>query len=589
MKLHKFNKNKSLSKLRFKQNRNKNIKVISIVLSVVILFIAIIYFSFARFETNSDIFHLINGKVGLFQKWVDVDYYGDNLLYNLEDVEDVTNTKMTYSVYDETITVTANENDGYGNTNGRINLETGKTYIFNCDTNGTWGSGTTSNVTDTVEAFLTYEGQSTTGNVIRMNHSKNFEFTASKSGTYYLRLDVNTNGKTYKFNNISIRKKIDSKTYRNNRAIESLSTLSSSSSTFVGWYSDYKESNRVDSSTIVTPSLTKLFAKSINNTSLTAKILNDNNVNDGIYSKNPTLSKVAISQEYYDTLPSTCEGDGCIKKSAAIVENGIYANEDDYGTTYYFRGHIENNYILFAGYCWRIVRINGNDTIKLLYQGETCDSTTGLYQTKYNTHQAKPAIVGYMYGDIDGSTYDEIFEIVNESEVKKTIDQWYNDKISTYNSYLSDTLFCNDKSYFYINGFDKTKSINQNNATFKCQLQDDRYTVNDTIVGNGALSYPIALITADELVFAGAKAGSSAATTRNTDYYAYNGLQNWTMTPQGAGYTSSQVRIWTSSKYVHMDALNGPYYARPAINLRANVTYSSGTGTSINPYEIVYN
>ena len=585
MLLNKFNKDKAL--LKVKNNRSKNIKIASIVLSIILLTGAIIYFSFARFEANSDILHLINGKVGLFQKWVDVDYYGDNLLYNLEDVKDVTSNKMTYSVYDGTVTVTANENDGYGNTNGRIILDTNKTYVFNCDTNGTWGSGTTSNVTDTVEAYLAYEGKSTTGNTIRMKDSNNFEFTASKSGTYYLRLDVNTNGKTYKFNNISIREKIDSKTYRNNRAIENLSTLSSSGSTFVGWYSDYKESNRVDSSTIVTPSLTKLFARSIDNTSLTAKILNDNNVNDDIYSKKPTLSKVAVSQEYYDTLPATCEGNGCIKKSAAIVENGIYTNEDDYGTTYYFRGHIENNYILFGGYCWRIVRINGNDTIKLLYQGETCDSNTGSYESIYNDHQAKPAIIGYMYGDIDGSTYDEMFEIVNESEIKKTVDQWYNDKISTYNSYLSDTLFCNDKSYFYINGFDKAEnSINQKNASFKCQLKDDRYTVDDTIIGNGALSYPIALITADELVFAGAKAGSSEKTTRNTNYYAYNGLSNWTMTPCAAGYTSSSVRIWNSGAYVHMDALNGPRYARPAINLRANVKYSSGTGTATDPYTI---
>ena len=67
----------------------------------------------------------------------------------------------------------------------------------------------------------------------------------------------------------------------------------------------------------------------------------------------------------------------------ATADEGMYKVEDDLGMSYYFRGAVENNYVKFAGYWWRIVRINGNGSIRLIYDGTSAhangESSTDPY------------------------------------------------------------------------------------------------------------------------------------------------------------------------------------------------------------------
>lgn len=137
-----------------------------------------------------------------------------NLLYGLEDTNGEVaargsttnpNSYIDYSINDDSITVTNNgtQDDGYGLIEPiKINLEKGKTYIFNCDTDGTIGA--TGN-TDTIEILFGLDGKWITW--IRMNSTTNYEFTPTTTGTYWLRLDVNQKGKTHTFSNISITEK----------------------------------------------------------------------------------------------------------------------------------------------------------------------------------------------------------------------------------------------------------------------------------------------------------------------------------------------------------------------------------------------
>ena len=130
-------------------------------------------------------------------------------------------------------------------------------------------------------------------------------------------------------------------------------------------------------------------------------------------------------------------------------DKGLYAAQDDYGTSYYYRGSVNNNYVYFAGYYWRIIRINGDGSVRLLYAGTTSDAT-GLSVTignsAFNIKPNLPLYVGYMYGDINGTTLEEVNANINDSTIKTYLETWYQEHLSNYASYIADSGFCNDRT-----------------------------------------------------------------------------------------------------------------------------------------------
>ena len=127
----------------------------------------------------------------------------------------------------------------------------------------------------------------------------------------------------------------------------------------------------------------------------------------------PDFSKVAVSQETYDELPDVSE-EYYPGKNQAVIENGIYATVDEYGVSYYYRGDKEylNNNLLFGGYQWKIVRINGDGSIRLIYNGteedfelndnEISEYSYNLIDDKaWNINADDAKYVGYMYGGED--------------------------------------------------------------------------------------------------------------------------------------------------------------------------------------------
>ena len=161
-----------------------------------------------------------------------------NLLYGLDDVGETTTVRMKYSITNEVVTATASGNDGYGLTPIKVYLESGKNYIFNCDTDGTWESNSNDN-NNQVEAFLmrSDDGSSWTS-WKHMNSNSNFEFTPTETGLHYLRLDVNKIGETHTFSNISITEKessMQTKTVTVGQNYGWLPTPSRDGYTFKGW------------------------------------------------------------------------------------------------------------------------------------------------------------------------------------------------------------------------------------------------------------------------------------------------------------------------------------------------------------------
>ncbi len=281
-------------------------------------------------------------------------------------------------------------------------------------------------------------------------------------------------------------------------------------------------------------------------------------------------------------------------------DTGLYLAQDDYGTTYYYRGNVKNNNVYFAGYYWQIIRINGDGSIRLLYNG-TEKNAVGVKQSinnqtyQFNSNYNDPAYVGYMYGNSDGTTFDEVHANVNNSTIKDAIDIWYkaNIKDRGFNSYIYDEVgFCGDRSLYSGDGIKSDKYSHfgahkrqvNNTAQFTCpEPSRDLYTTTDSSIGNKALTYPVGLITYDELVFAGMDNRHI-----NKLSWAYSTQHYWTMSPSYFDATGGEASVWHE---IGQGSLSNWYVisnqgARPVINLKPDVRITSGTGTANDPYVI---
>ncbi len=277
--------------------------------------------------------------------------------------------------------------------------------------------------------------------------------------------------------------------------------------------------------------------------------------------------------------------------------DGLYAMEDDYGTSYYFRGAVENNYVYFAGYYWRIIRINGDGSLRIIYDGTIAhangeSSKDRLVSTSviFNSSSNDNAYVGYMYGTAGSSSYEETHANINDSTIKTYVDNWYKTNIvdKGYAEAVSDEIFCNDRELNSGTGIGTTstyyKASNRletnKSPQLTCTQKNDAFTVNDEEKGNGALTYPVGLITADEIVLAGGKAFTS-----NSSYYLYKGSSYyWSLTP--AIYSSfADVYDIFMAGYLYATGVHNAYGAVPVINLSASYAQNLvGDGTMDSPY-----
>ena len=259
-------------------------------------------------------------------------------------------------------------------------------------------------------------------------------------------------------------------------------------------------------------------------------------------------------------------------------EKGLYSENDDYGTSYFYRGSVSNNNVIFANMRWLIVRINGDKSIRLLYNGkakENSDNNIGLVSFSYNTNINS----GYMY-KID----NEITPNNHNSRVKDTVDDWFSNNLKNYNSYLSDSGFCNDRQIYkteenivYYKPYERL--IENKLPTLQCQnALEDLFTVQNK-TGNKALTYPIGLLTADEATIAGVINGTSSSSLS----YLYSNNWYWTLgtMKNNTGYT---IGPYSSTSF--LTSMASGYGVRPVINLKADVKISGGIGTINDPYVV---
>jgi len=302
---------------------------------------------------------------------------------------------------------------------------------------------------------------------------------------------------------------------------------------------------------------------------------------------------------------------------------------EDESEVYYFAGNAQNNWVKFgknqndADLYWRIIRTNEDGSVRLLYIGPDKATTSAFITTgkAYNSSNANTNSVGYMYGST--GSLDNNRMNTTDSEIKKIIDDWYSktlivkidERENTYDTYVSKTaIYCNDRSTDLYSNSDNMQYVGYKRLytfkapSYKCgndanrSLHStanvaDKFSVSTTKGGNGKLTYGVALMTADELVYAGARWESVSKSwfINNSQNATAVGSKYWsTMTP--AYYTSTNTRIFAvrGENYPGYLTHLGPNYTsaigvRPVLSLKSCVKYVSGDGSSDNPYEVEIN
>ena len=326
--------------------------------------------------------------------------------------------------------------------------------------------------------------------------------------------------------------------------------------------------------------------------------------------------------------------------------NTLYTSTEDSKTVYYFAGNATDNWVKFGTFAsdgpirgyfdvsgtmskeyttleecnsassynincsyawkkddpiyWRIIRTNSDGSVRLLYHGTSTTAIDAyIGASAFNATDNDPMYVGYMYGT-SGSLANNRLN-TNDSTIKGVIDNWYKDNLNTnYGKYLSTTaVYCNDRSnpsggyntgstQFFYGGY--TRLLTNKAPTYDCTDTNDKFTV-DTSTGNGKLTYPIALMTADEVVFAGGAYGSNAKT-----WYYYNSANGHSV---GSTWDLMSPYFWKDSLacnfgvvgslfpgFLSNGRVSGSSYVRPALSLKSCVKYSSGNGSASAPYTI---
>lgn len=260
----------------------------------------------------------------------------------------------------------------------------------------------------------------------------------------------------------------------------------------------------------------------------------------------------------------------------------------------YFRGVVENNYLVFAEQCWRIVRTNeSGESIKLRYGG-TPTKSGDSYECPRTGTEVKINNNYYFYnGSLSGSKYlGYVYDSNTSSEAKSIIDIWYTNNIASKGTsttnLIIDEPYCNDTSVGSTSGIATyygayTRIETNKRPQYKCPNASDKYTV-DATKGNGKLSKPIALLTIDEVVYAG---GQYA--TANTSYYLYNGLYYyWTMSAHMSLGSSTAYMFYVDSNGKFDSFVNDAFVLLPVISLSNDALVSEeNTGAYNNPYVIV--
>ena len=326
----------------------------------------------------------------------------------------------------------------------------------------------------------------------------------------------------------------------------------------------------------------------------------------------PTFAETILAKNEVKT-PITTPGAAISTASEALLAS----TEDDYGTSYYFRGAVKNNYVQFANKCWRIVRVGGDGSVKLILHNDNptgvanpCNSANNsasaafarysgeTYKSAFNTNYNDNAYVGFKYGTPGSSKYEATHANTNNSTILTNLETWYTNNLKTYAAAIADTVWCNDKTNvtdttydpwgWTPNGLGYGTNTTYYGATQRLVgTSGSAGGTGPSLKCNGELSKinsKVGLITADELAYAGYAYNIGNTTT----YLQENATDTywWSLSPYGFDGGSADVWYVNGSvgSFVNYD-VDDTDGVRPSISLKST-TNVTGEGTSSSPYII---
>ena len=228
--------------------------------------------------------------------------------------------------------------------------------------------------------------------------------------------------------------------------------------------------------------------------------------------------------------------------------------------TYYFRGNVENNYVSFAGFTWRIVRVNEDGTIRIVMQDGINSNANIAFNSNYNNYT-------YMY--------------YTNSEAKTTLENWYQANIGSKkdlaSSVASGNYYCEQAKVKYSSSF---TSGNANMTPYTSYIPDFKCIADGN--GKGVVNANVGLLSYDEVVYAGGYPFSN-----NDNYYLNNpAIDWWTMSPAGISGSFSIVWCVDATGVFNSNYVNYARRLRAVLNLTADTQISDGDGTKENPFTI---
>lgn len=247
-------------------------------------------------------------------------------------------------------------------------------------------------------------------------------------------------------------------------------------------------------------------------------------------------------------------------------ENNLYKTLDDLGFSYYLRGNPLNNNIVFAGMLWKITRINGDGSIRLIYNKTCIDELCN----EVIEDETNVSIFNENYNESKYVSYNE-----ENSNIKTHLDLWYKEYIEDkeYNNYLTKTSLCIDTSNEdNITYGTKTRLEINKTPNLRCKdLEDKSYIIKENI----------GLLSADEASLAGLKFN-----TPNNDNYLKTNYSWWTLSPYSFDEDTSYVMNITNEGSIFKTKVNNVHNLRPVISLKSSVKVT-GLGTEEEPYKLV--
>ena len=332
----------------------------------------------------------------------------------------------------------------------------------------------------------------------------------------------------------------------------------------------------------------------------------------------PTVSNLAeaIRANNEVQTPLTTPGAAISTADEALLASA----EDDNGTSYYFRGAVKNNYVEFANKCWRIVRVSGDGSVKLILHNDNtagvanpCDAANNnasaafarysgtTYTSAFNSSHNDNAYVGFKYGTAGASDYATTHANTNNSTILTNLETWYTNNLKTYADTIADTVWCNDKTnvtdttynpWSYgenATGLGYAKNITFYGATQRLvSSSNNAGGTGPSLKCNGELSkinLKVGLITADELAYAG-----YAAYLQNLATYLQENATDtywWSLSPHAFnnGYTLGWYAGGSDGSFGGGGVVD-IFGVRPSISLKST-TNVTGEGTSDKPYKVV--